>query len=663
MERGRQVNYSDCSVLQVSELNTVDYVRGAVESMKSRFSSFVVTPEQIEAWQVGFNWIHLYSSKVSLLNPNWRLMPEFSAPLISGRPDLVIDTGSFLLVVEMKTGHKPSKGTGEKQVLEYADNLWGKLKIGRYRTVVPIVLANKKSTDTVESLNKFSEGVSPTEILSLTINSLIEISVEIFRRDKIAQDFTGDNTKFLKYSPRPTVVEAAISLVAALNDKNVTTGLADTEEINRVIKIIQDRAISVAVEKLHEIIVVCGAPGSGKTLVGLRIAHDRKIQEILPEDAGTPLYLTGNGPLVEVLVESLARDEVKRLGNKKTMAVSNANTKVRLIHSITEKKLGIESNIIVFDEGQRIWTEERMRQKKRDNTLGSEAEEILKYLAKLPWSLAIVLIGEGQEINVGEAGLETWIKALNKQNKQIPSKWKIRMPKELNSSDYDQKDIIIETSLSLKSIQRTDNAADVSTWVKHFLNSDFSKAQDVRKEFRDFPIFFTRDLDKARCWLKERADADNLRSGLVASSTSKRLILYGIDAFSSAERGFNWANWYLNDLPDLSSSKALEVTASEYKCQGLELDLVGVCWSWDMVLDGSKWQARTLRADKANWRRTSPKTFKFQFQLNAYRVLLTRSRKGMVIWIPNGDRADTSRDCDEVNLVANAFRESGISEI
>jgi hypothetical protein len=663
VERGLQVNYSDCSVLEVSELNTVDYVRAAVESMKSRFSSLVVTPEQTEAWQVGFNWIHLYSSKVSSLNPNWRLLPEFSAPLISGRPDLVIDTGSFLLVVEMKTGHKPAKGTGEKQVLEYADSLWGKLKIGRYRTVVPIVLANKKSTDTFESLNKFSGEVCPTEILSLTINSLIEISIQIFKRDKIAQDFMGDNTKLLKYSPRPTVVEAAIALVAALNDKNVTTGLADTEEIRRILKIIQDRAINVAAEKLHEIIVVNGAPGAGKTLVGLRIAHDRKIQEILPEDAGTPLYLTGNGPLVEVLVESLARDEVKRLGNKKTKAISNANTKVRLIHSITEKKLGIESNIIVFDEGQRIWTEERMRQKKRDKTLGSEAEEILKYLAKLPWSLAIVLIGEGQEINVGEAGLETWIKALNKQNKQIPSKWKIRMPKELNSAGYDQKDLIIDTSLSLKSNQRTDNAADVSTWVKHFLNSDFSKAQEVRKEFHDFPIFFTRDLAKARSWLNEKANAENLRCGLVASSTSKRLTLYGIDAFSSAERGFNWANWYLNDLPDLSSSKALEVTASEYKCQGLELDFVGVCWSWDMVLEGSRWQARMLRADKANWKRTSVKAHKFQFQLNAYRVLLTRSRKGMVIWIPTGEQTDSSRDCDEMNLVANAFKESGISEI
>ena len=662
-EQGIIINYSDCSVLEVSDLNSTGFVHSAVESMKSRFSTFVVTPEQTEAWRVGFKWIHDYSSKISLLNPNWRLLAEFSAPLISGRPDLVIDTGSFLLVVEMKTGHKPSKSTGEKQVLEYAETLWGKLKIGRFRTVVPIVLASKKNVDTFDSLSKFSKDVCPTDVLSLTIDSLIKISEQIFKNDNIARDFTGDNSKLMKYSPRPTVVEAAISLVAALDDRNVTTGLADTEEINRIIQIIRDRAISVAAGNLHEIIVVSGAPGAGKTLVGLRIAHDQRIQGILPDDMGTPLYLTGNGPLVEVLVESLARDEVKRLGNKKTTAISNANTKVRLIHSITEDKLGIESNIIVFDEGQRIWTEERMQQKKRDKTLGSEAEEILKYLAKLPWSLAIVLIGEGQEINAGEAGLETWVKAVAKQNNVFASRWKITIPKELNSPDYDQSNIVIDTNLSLKSIQRTDNAADVSTWVRHFLNNEFLKAREVRKEFSEFPIFFTRDLAKAKSWLKEKANDDNLRCGLVASSTSKRLTLYGIDAFSSAERGFNWANWYLNDLPDLSSSKALEVTASEYKCQGLELDLVGVCWSWDMVLEGSRWQARTLRADKANWKRTSYKTFKFQFQLNAYRVLLTRSRKGMVIWIPNGDQTDSSRDCDEMNLVANTFRESGISEI
>lgn len=644
-------------------MQNATYVRGAVEAMKSRFSSFIVTPEQVEAWLVGFDWIHQYACSLLNANPRWKLLPEFAAPLISGRPDLVIDTGSHLLVVEMKTGHKPSKSVGEKQVIKYSDELWAKLKIGNFRIVVPIILSSRKSFEITKELSRYTKESRPEAILSLDLNSLISLSRKIFSEEDASRSFTGENKNLLKYSPRPTVVQAAISLVAGLHDKNIITGLADTKEIQRIIEVIRDKASMAQYENKHEIVVVSGAPGAGKTLVGLRVAHDRSIQELLPSGLGTPLYLTGNGPLVEVLVESLARDEVKQLGSKKSVSVSNANAKVRLVHSITEQKLGIESNVIVFDEGQRIWTEQRMQQKRRDKTLGSEAEEILKYLGKLPWSLAIVLIGAGQEINVGEEGIKTWIEAVLKQNKTQPNKWGITVPSELCSEGFIGDNLQVDDGLALRSNQRTDNAADVSNWVKHFLDADFDRALDIRKGFKEFPIVFTRSLITAKSWLKDRASPDNVRCGLVASSTSKRLTIYGVDALSSAERSFNWANWYLNELPDLNSSSALEVTASEYKCQGLELDLVGVCWSWDLVLHQQKWQARALKMDAAEWKTISHKALKSTFQLNAYRVLLTRARKGMVIWIPEGEERDTSRNPQEMNIVAGAFRKSGIEEI
>lgn len=218
------------------------YVPGAVEAMKSRFSSLIVTPEQVEAWLVGFDWIHQYACSLLNANPRWKLLPEFAAPLISGRPDLVIDTGSHLLVVEMKTGHKPSKSIGEKQVIKYSDELWAKLKIGTFRIVVPIILSSRKSFEITKELSRYTKESRPEAILSLDLNSLISLSRKIFSEEEASRSFTGENKNLLKYSPRPSVVQAAISLVAGLHDKNIITGLADTKEIQRIIEVIRDKA-------------------------------------------------------------------------------------------------------------------------------------------------------------------------------------------------------------------------------------------------------------------------------------------------------------------------------------------------------------------------------------------------------------------------------------
>lgn len=628
--------------------------------MESRFSSFVVTPEQQQAWSIGFEWIHEFASSLADSCPNWKVMPEFSAPLISGRPDLVVDTGTHVLVVEMKTGIKAHKNLGEKQVLNYADTLWGKIKIGKSRAVVPILLSiNHKKNFNHEDLNQGLHE-SPSKVVKVNLNGLIEIGRVVSDQFPQSREFDGENSALLKYSPRPSVIDAAVSLVAALDDKNIITGLADTKEITRIINKLKQKTLDCSKKSLKEIVVVSGAPGAGKTLVGLRIAHDASIQDLLGEEYGTPLFLTGNGPLVEVLVESLARDLSLRTGISKTKAVSNASTKVRSIHGITEKNLGIESNIIVFDEGQRIWNEAHMQLKKRNNEVRSEAEEVLVYLEKLPWALAVVLLGEGQEINSGEEGLVTWIKAVQNRNQVLPNTWKITTPKSQSFEILESNSVTVDNDLRLKSIQRTDNSANVSLWVEHFLSGDFSNAAKVRKSFEDFPIYFTRQLSTAKEWLHSKIEEKDSRAGLVASSKSKRLLIYGVDAISDANRSYNWANWYLNDIPDLNSSHSFEVAATEYKCQGLELDFVGVCWSWDLVFKNGSWVPRSLNSSSAKWALTKAKS---QFQINAYRVLLTRSRKGMIIWIPKGEKSDISRSEVEMETVAQCFRESGIAEI
>ncbi|CAN2190259.1 Domain of unknown function DUF2075 [Candidatus Nanopelagicaceae bacterium] len=650
------MDFNESTSSEISALQPADYVSRATECMQARFSHFIVTPEQIEAWGIGFNWIHRIATATSKINPNWKFHPEFSAPLISGRPDLVIDTGTHLVVVEMKTGFKVSKSAGEKQVLNYCDDIWGKIKIGRSRIVIPVLLKDKNKK--VEIFTWTSKIDYPSNVLNLSVESLISLLSQISQEAPASLAFTGENSSLLKYSPRPSVVEAATSLVAALDDRNIVTGLASNQELERLIDDVNKLVRKTRDERGHQIIVISGSPGSGKTLIGLRIAHDRRVQKMLGENVGTPLYLTGNGPLVEVLIESLARDEVRRLGTTKSKSISNASTKVRLIHGITEKKFGIESNVIVFDEGQRIWTESHMQFKKKSESVGSEAYEILTYLEALPWAIAIVLLGEGQEINTGEEGLATWLNAIVKRNNEGAISWQLAAPK-IPTSYLGQPAFSEVKDFHLVANQRTDNAANVSDWVSELLKGEFKRANEVRNTFEKFPIYFTRDLSIAKNWLRENAEA-NQSYGLVASSKSKRLINYGLDPAADANRSFNWASWYLNELPDLNTSKSLEVAATEYKCQGLELDWVGVCWSWDLIMSSNKIEARTLDSGKAKWKKTGKKS---SYQINAYRVLLTRARKGMIIWIPRGVEEDPSRSITEMNTVAQSLQEAGLIEL
>ncbi len=649
-------DYSFSTLSEVAKEAKGDYVRNAQKAMESRFSHFIVTPEQQKAWQVGFGWVHELATSLNETAGTWLLLPEFSAPLVSGRPDLVIMTNNYLLVVEMKTGVKSVDNSGRRQVFDYALTLWGKLKSARTRVVLPILLS-EQATKQPHDLVITSDSIQlPNSPISLNLKNLkiLLFDIACIEMGQVL-DFNAEKDLLL-YSPRPSVVEAATALVAATSDRNILTGLSDENELKRISQIIQTVGSQASRNLEKRIIVVTGPPGAGKTLVGLRMAHDPQLQKLIPETTGTPLYLTGNGPLVDVLVESLARDEVRRMGTTKPIAKSNAQAKVRLIRGITEKKLGIESNVIIFDEGQRIWNAEHMRRKKGDSSLGSEAEEVLSYLEKKDWALVIVLLGEGQEIHTGEEGLVTWLDAVAKRNLVTGNEWRITVPDGF-ALDTKFQAIEVEKDLRLKVARRTDNAADVAGWVSAFLSFNLDDALQARRQFMDFPIFMTRDLEQARTWLRHQVETSGGSSGLVASSKSKRLFRYGLDTVADANRSFAWENWYLNRRPDLNSSESLEVVATEYKCQGLELDWVGVCWSWDLIPNNECWIPRTLTPGSAKWITNRTKA---QYQINAYRVLLTRSRKGLVIWVPPGIEKDPSMSPLEMDRVAESLYLSGV---
>jgi hypothetical protein len=648
-------DYSFSSLSEVAAESKEDYVSNAQLAMESRFSHFIVTPEQQKAWHIGFTWIHEMVSSLDMTAGSWLLLPEFSAPLVSGRPDLVILTSKYLLVVEMKTGIKSVKSADRRQVLAYAHTIWGKLKSARSRTVLPILLSaqnSKKFVIAQESLEVIQE---PTTVINLNPNQLKLLLSDIAIAEQgVVLDFEAEK-ELLLYSPRPSVVEAATALVAATSDRNIVTGLSNEDELGRVSHIIQSLGKKACENLEKRIVVVAGPPGAGKTLVGLRMAHDPHLQKLIPDSQGTPLYLTGNGPLVDVLVESLARDEVNRMGTLKGVARANAEAKIRLIRGITEKKLGIESNVIIFDEGQRIWTAKHMRRKKGDTSLGSEAEEVLSYLEKKDWALVVVLLGEGQEINTGEEGIATWLDAVVQRNLIPGNNWRVTVPDEFEL-DSNSQSVEVAPGLRLKVARRTDNAADVAGWVSALLSFQVPDALEARLQFLDFPIFITRDLEQAKDWIRHQVAVTGGSSGFLASSKSRRLFRYGIDVVADANRSFTWENWYLNKSPDLNSSESLEVAATEYKCQGLELDWVGVCWSWDLIPSSQSWVPRSLNTGSAHWKTTKTNP---HYQINSYRVLLTRCRKGMVIWVPPGKEDDPSMSATQMDKVAEILLLAG----
>lgn len=653
-----ELDFSRLTVRDVLSFSGKDYESASINSMKSRFSHFSVTPEQEKAWQVGFKWIYESLSKTNEASFDWIICPEFTAPLISGRPDLVIATARFLLVVEMKTGHLPTTKSAEQQTMGYAIDLWGKFKAARSRTVLPILLSD--SGKTFSGLSSLDTEDEPDEVLKLNPKGFSELLTAVAELEiglKInSQSFDADRL----YSPRPSVVQAATSLVAKLEDKNVITGLSESKEIDRVILSILNLATTARSEKKKLVAIVTGSPGTGKTLVGLRVAHDKNLQKNLNGELGTPLYLTGNGPLVEVLIESLARDQSIRTNFPLSRTRADASAKVKLVHSVIGAKLGIESNVVIFDEGQRIWTEERMKKKKKDQSVGSEADEILSALDGHEWSLLVVLVGEGQEINTGEAGIVTWVDAVEKANTANLESWHLYLSE---ASDHEMFSWMhLAEELTLKANIRSDNSANVSDWVAGLLLGDSSSARGIRQSMQNFPIYMTRDLQTAKDWIRQNVRETPGTSGVLASSRSKRLLNYGVDVASDSNRNFKWDRWYLNSLPDLYSSAALEVAATEFKCQGLELDWSLVCWSWDMIYSGKDWQPRTLDARNDSWKLTENQE-RLAYQINAYRVLLTRSRRGMVIWVPDGEPTSGSMSPTEMDSVADFLQKCGIESL
>lgn len=572
------------------------------------------------------------------------------------------------------------------QVLDYALDLKNFHKFSRDHVIVPILIATKYS--------RISFGIQMSVYDDRVVNPLVTGEGGIAELiEKVLSEFPNEpsvNSDWIisPYAPTPTIIEAAKSLYENHSVENITRHEADKVSTDRTIAYILD-VIKVSKENQQKsICFVTGVPGAGKTLVGLDVAikqtyqgHDEPVK-----DEGA-VYLSGNGPLVAVLTEALAQDNYKRCRDrdeKKKMSDSRREVgkSIQMIHRYRDNMLAkiknpVENGILeidrnkavenesagfgevehvaIFDEAQRSWTHKRLADYlKRGGTYGnklkvpnfpvSEAAFLIWSLdQRKDWATIVCLVGGGQEINTGEAGISEWIKALNEQ---FPH-WNVYISPKLTEPEYaegkvnellaENKHVTFDESLHLGVSLRSYRAEKLSAFVHALLSFDES-ASKIYEEIKDhYPIVLTRDMAKAKRWLHEKVRGTE-RTGVLVTKESARYKPLGIHILPSGDE--NAVHWFLEDKVDTRSSNYLEDAATEIQVQGLELDYTCLLWDADMRYEDGKWVFYRFNGQTKWVKQTGGTENNMELQkymLNAYRVLLTRARAGMVICVPAGN--------------------------
>lgn len=618
---------------------------------------------------------------------------EYDIPRLGKRIDVVLLLRGLIFCLEFKVREREMLQSNIEQVLDYALDLKNFHLLSQNRTIVPILIPTRFQS----SSNEFRPSVYDDFIYNPLVtgaNGLQQLIADVLAHAgaTVPDPSLGTDWIISPYSPTPTIIEAAKRLYENHSVEDITRHEADKVSTDRTIAYILD-VIKTSREKDEKsICFVTGVPGAGKTLVGLDVAVKQSYQngEKLSEDEGA-VYLSGNGPLVAVLTEALAIDNQKKCqarGEKKNRSDSRREVGkfIQIIHRYRDNMLAklktpIENGVLeidpkkaiklakagygevehvaIFDEAQRSWTHKRLADYlKRGGTYGnklkiqnfpySEAAFLIWSLdQREDWATIVCLVGGGQEINTGEAGISEWIKALNEKF----THWKIYISDKLTEAEYAEgrvnellagnDKVTFSPELHLGVSLRSFRAENLSAFVHALLsfNPDASALYDTIKAH--YPIVLTRDMAKARAWLRKNTRGSQ-RSGVLVSKTAARFKPLAVDVLGQGDE--NAVHWFLEDKTDIRSSNYLEDAATEIQVQGLELDYTCVLWDADLRCENRSWRYFNFNGRTA-WREEAGQTEssleRRKYMLNAYRVLLTRARIGMVICVPEGNSNKT----------------------
>lgn len=596
---------------------------------------------------------------------------EYSIPRMGKRIDAVLIIGSAIFVLEFKVGEKDFSSYAMDQVWDYALDLKNFHSSSHDHYIVPVLIStNAKNIAPVISLTPQNDKVLfPIKTNADGIKSALDDTLTFLG----GNDIETEEWEKGRYCPTPTIVEAAMALYRGHSVENISRSDAGAINLTQTSEIVSEIIKSSKDNSKKSICFVTGVPGAGKTLVGLNIAN----KHIDKDNDLYSVFLSGNGPLVAILREALTRDKVKHEKEKgKKMTKNEAMRDVKLfiqnVHNFRDDCLSDEKppleHVALFDEAQRAWNLEQtasfMRRKKnKPNFDQSEPEFLISCLDRHPdWAVVICLVGGGQEINVGEAGISEWIECLNRS---FPE-WNIYISSRLIDSEYGAGKVLEEISLHenvftkdelhLSVSMRSFRAEHVSLLVKQMLDMDVNEAQKtLLKVESKYPIVITRDISKAKEWLKKQARGSE-RYGMTVSSQAERLKPHAIFVKSTMDP----IHWFLDEKDDVRSSYYLEDVATEFDIQGLELDWSCVIWDADFRYTKDGWDHRSFVGNKWNYVKKAERKM---YLKNAYRVLLTRARQGMVVVIPPGDIKDPTRNPNFYNPIFDYLKSIGFKVV
>lgn len=625
---------------------------------------------QIETWKRQIEILKHCGHVLSDRYPDsehWQLVLEYELPRRQKRPDAVLLADDLIFVIEFKVGATDYEAAARWQVEDYCLNLRDFHAESACRLIIPVLCATE-AEHTVELASTMGRGVLPP--LCANRRNLPEVVLSAYRLLHRTNAPTIDIQAWLNSPYRPTlsIIEAAERLY----------GHHDVREINHSYASNLDATTDLLAEVIREartkhkrcVCFVTGVPGAGKTLTGLNVVHDPTVRS----DTGrSGIFLSGNGPLVKVVREALILSQ-QRAGRKRQESAHEVSTFIQNVHQFlryhrenpTAKP---HEHVVVFDEAQRAWDREQMLRKQ--DVDASEAAELFDVMDRIEdWAVIIALVGGGQEIFLGEAGLEEWGRAVAER-----THWQvIASPEVVEGGASVSGHRLFERGIPPGTVFRAEPLAHLSVsvrsfraqrfaeWVDAVLQLDTDRAKLLMPDNREFPCYLTRDLELARRWLRARSRTeDGQRAGLVATSEDIRLRSYGLERSSAFRLDYSFEKWFLMPPADIRSSHSMEVAASEFECQGLELDWVGLCWGGDLTpSDNGEWEYRKFRGSAWNQVRGDAER---AYVRNRYRVLLTRARLGMLIWVPPGKRGDLTLDPARFDRVYELLTSAGMPEL
>ena len=651
-------------------------------------------------------------------NEDDHIIFEYSIPRLGKRIDVVLLIKGIIFCLEFKVGKAEVLQCDVEQVLDYALDLKNFHLFSADKTIVPILIPTKHKTTSV-SIKPSAYDDKITNPIITSVDSLSQSIKNSIQHMQCAYDQStwGYNWIISPYSPTPTIVEAARTLYENHSVEDITKHEADKVSTDATINYLLDVIEHSKNNYSKSICFVTGVPGAGKTLVGLDVAIKQTYKDGEKNKDNGAVYLSGNGPLVAVLTEALAQDNHKKCrlnGEKKNLSDSRREVSefIQIIHRyrdnmlskiknpVINEKLEIDpqkaikleqtgysevEHIAIFDEAQRTWTHERLSlYLKRGGTYGnklkvpnfplSEAAFLIWSLdQREDWAVIICLVGGGQEINTGEAGISEWINALNTQFRH----WNIYISNKLTDPEYaegkvnellkNNEKVTFSENLHLSVSMRSFRAESLSSFVHsllNFNNNTYSLYQEIQK--KGYPILLTRDIETARKWLRTKARGSQ-QTGILVTKVAARFKPQAVNVLAPGDE--NAVHWFLEDKTDIRSSNYLEEAATEIQVQGLELDYACILWDADMRYNNHKWNFFKFNG-KTKWIPENNKENQ-KYMLNAYRVLLTRARQGIIICVPNGNSRKNSEGFPEdatrlpkfYDETYKYFKSIGITEI